>query len=1171
MAIVFVATRGKHQGTGMKATQHTIGATSLRTCLCMLLLTSVSVVLAQEPASFRDDTARKLLEGLEERGMPDVSLWVLDRLEQPEAAISSELRSELAYRKALALVGVGRSEPSIERRQSLFSQAQQAIDAFLASPLPTPKLPAAPDDVDQLAADIQMLDTAARRINAHIQQGKLRQERARLIKSEVAKKQQANAGSVVSIESPEAAAVFAESVASFRAAERLITSSPIAAKAEDGAEPADDSSSESEGEAGETDSLLAQVRKLTERVDAAVEGPRPRAPRGGRSRAEASRLLREWQVSLSERQDDLRNKLLEVRLLLGEGLFEVASSYAAGSDPWQTAIEESIAVDKEMYEKYRTLLAGQFARVSQGRGEAALARAMPLEPDAAPGQSARDKQFTKALGTLADVRALAGGGTIETLRAKAYNISLECWLEMLPSDAYAAFDGIDEQAVRLALSGGGTPESLDSDWLGFKYRTALLLSRIVAAAQPGQGPRNPLLANAGRSIQKLAMTVAKANRDFSAEARELLAGNADVGLVEDFATLMDRAALAVDTMKTKQALAKQLASQGDADGAATATGEATTARDEAIALMRQALPIAEAEELAAVNRGRYTLTFLLYDGGRLLDAAAMGEFLATWYPNAPGSLQAARIAMASWQKLSTTSEMAMAAEAKRRCGLMAEQILSRWPDDPASKDAAAIAISAVAAEGDPSRIFEVVAKIPEHLRDSGTSARGGIAAWKAIAGVESAKAADGPSAESIASWKHTAATLLDQGLAGSAEGGAVGMLTVAAALARCQIAVNLGDLPTATAVLEHPSYGPWTVVTSGNDPAGAAGSMAEDILQVALPLFIQTEQIAKAETAMTKLEAVATDPARLTATYLRLGRELQTQLEQVASTAVDGRLDADGRKRASAILDGFERFLEAVSSRSSEVQSRLWVATTYLELGSASLGDGAAQGMGVVVPRAKADACIAKAAAIYESLLTETDEQTKRFEPSIRFKLAELYRVIGKFDDALENIAWILADSARVNWIDGQFEAARILQAAGEAAADVTTANKRLTEAIVGGSQGGAKFWGWGGLANRLSRQAVPPENADADAQQSSRQFFEARLELARCRKAIATKVPAGREDALSKAERDITVTYRLYPGLGGSEMRAEFDALMKQIQQDLGEPAVGLAAIEGVAAPAGS
>lgn len=1156
----------------MKSPRTNVGTWSRRAAVWMLVVTGVSTALAQSPPNFRDDTARRLLEGLEERGMPDVSLWVLERLGQPDAAISDELRSELAYRKALALVGVGRSEPSLEKRQTVFREAQQAIDAFLASPLPAPELPADPDDIDQLAAEISGLEAASRRINAHIQQGKLRQERARLLKADAAKKQQANpaaGGTAATVESPEAAAVFSEAVASFRAAEKLITSSPIADAAAAKAEEADSSEADDADESEENNSLLAQVRKLIERVDAVLGERRPRAPRGGRSRAESSRLLREWQVSLSEQQDDLRNKLLEVRLLLGEGLFEVASSYAVGTPPWQTAIEDSIAVDKAMYEKYRTLLAGQFARVSQGRGEAALARAMPLEPEAAPGQSNRDKQFTKALGTLADVRALAGGGTIESLRAKAYNISLECWLEMLPEDAYAAFDGIDDQAVRLALAGGGAPESLDSDWLGFKYRTALLLSRIVAATQPGQGPRNPLVANAGRTIQKLAMTVAKANRDFSLEARELLAGSADLALGEDFATLMDRATISIDTMKAKQAAAKQLASQGDADGAASAAAEASEARNDAIAVIRQALPVAEADEIAAVNRGRYTLTFLLYDGGRLLDAAAMGEFLTAWYPNAPGSLQAARIAMASWQKLSTSADAEVAAEAKRRCGEVAEQILERWPDDPASKDAAAIAISAVAASGDPLRIFEVVDKIPEHLRDASTSSRGGIAAWKAIVGLESSTATDRPSDEVIAGWKETAASLLDQGLAAPAAGEAVGMLTVAAALARCQIAVSFGDLQAATEVLENPAYGPWTVVSSGNAPAGAAGAMAEDILQVALPLFIQTEQITKAETAMTKLEAVASDPSRLTATYLRLGRELQTQLEQVASTAVDGRLDAEARRRAAAILNGFERFLDAVASRSSEVQSRLWVATTYLELGSASLGDGDATGMGVVVPRTKADAYIARAAAAYESLLKGTDEQTKRFEPSIRFKLAELYRVIGNYDEALENISWILADSARVNWVDGQFEAARILQEAGEAAEDSATANKLLTEAIVGGSQGSAKFWGWGGLANRLSRNAVVDEGADASAQKSSQQFFEARLALARCRKAIATKVPTGRDDALAKAQRDITVTYRLYPGLGGSEMRAEFEALLKQIQQDLGEPAAGLAAIEGVAVPA--
>ena len=1114
-----------------------------------------SLALGQDAGNLRDSTANRLLEALEERGMPDVSLWLLERLAQPNAGISADLRSELEYRKALALVGVGRAEPSVEKRRKTFEQAQQAIDAFLASPLPRPPVPEGADELDQIAAEIAELDRETRRINAHIQQGKLRQERARLLQVEAAKEAKASTADPSSgRESPEAAAVFREAVASFRAGERLITSSPIAAGDSDAAQANDQEAEPADAEAGEQDSLLARVRQLLERVEAAGGERRPRAARGGRSRAEASRLLREWQTGLSERQSGLQNKLLEVRLLLGEGLYEVASARSPGSSQWRAALEESIAVSKAMYEKYRTLLAGQFARVSQGRSEAALARAMPAEPDAAAGASARDKQFAKALATLADVRALAGGGTVESLRAKAYNVSLECWLEMLSGEAYASFDGLDDAGVRLALAGGGPLDALDADWLGFKYRTALLLSRVVAASQPGQGPRNPLLANAGRTIQRLAMTVAKANRDFASEARELLANSDDVPLAESFAALMDRAGVAINAMQ-----------------AAGTDDEKSAARNDAMAAIRQALPLAEDDELSELNRARYTLTFLLYDGGQLLDAAAMGEFLATWYPNAPSSLQAARIAMASWQKLSGSGEAALATEARIRCGRVAEQILETWPEDPASRDAAAIAISAVASSGDPARIFAVVEKIPEQARDADTSLRAGIAGWKAVASLQAATGDERPTAEDLAGWKTEAATLLDQGLAEQAGGGQPGKLAVAAALARCQIAVSSGDLAKATEVLEHPVYGPWAIVTAGDGPAGAAGSMAEDILQVALPLFIQTEQIAKADVAMTKLEAVAADPARLTATYLRLGRELQTQLEQLASTAVDGRIDAESSRRASAILDGFERFLDAVAARGSGVSSKLWVATTYLELGSAGLGDGDASGIGVVVPQAKAKAYLARAASSYEALLKASDEDTKRYEPSIRFKLAELYRAIGKFDDALDNMAWILGDASRVNWVDGQFEAARILQQAGEAADDAATATTLLTEAIVGRSDGPARFWGWGGLANRLSRKAVVPAGADDEARKAAGQFFQARLELARCRMAIAEKTPTGRDAAFAKAERDITVTYRLYPDLGGREMREAFDSLLKQIQKERGEPADGLAAVEGVTPPQGT
>lgn len=1104
--------------------------------------------VAQSVDGFRDETARRLLEALDEQGMPDVSLWLLERLDDPAAGISSELQSELAYRKALALVGVGRSEPSVEKRQQVFAAAQQAIDAFLASPVPATVVPENGDQIDQLMAAIAMLDRETRRINAGIQQGKLRQERARLMHAEAAKQAKVDGQTPKHVASPEAAAVFRQATESFRSAERLITSKPIAEPADESADSKDD-----EIATGEENSLLARVRQLLEQVNAAVEEPRPRASRDGRSRAEASRLLREWQVSLDDRQDGLRNKLLEVRLLLGEGLYEVSTALPEGSDDWMRAVEESIAVEKEMYEKYRTLLAGQFARVSQGRGEAALARSMPVDQDATPGESARDKQFEKALATLADVRTLAGGGAIESLRAKAFNVSLECWLEMLPADGYASFDGMDDAAVRLALAGGGPVEMLDRDWLGFKYRTALLLSRVVEASQSTPGQRSPLLANAGRTIQRLATTVAKANRDFAAEARELLSSSQDIAVAEDFASLMDQASISIDAMK-----------------AATTPAEVSAARADAMAAIRRALPLAEEDDLAAVNRARYTLTFLLYESGRLLDAAALGEFLTAWYPNAPGSLQAARIAMASWQKLSTTEQPALAAEARLRCGQVAEQILEAWPEDPASRDAAAIAISAVASSGDPARIFSVVDKIPAEIRSSDTSLRAGIAAWKAISVLQSgemhADASSEVTADDIAGWKSAAAALLDTGLGERSVDESVGMLTVAGALARCQIAMSTGDLQAATAVLENPIYGPWTVVNAGNKPAGAAGSMAEDILQVALPLFIQTEQIAKAEAAMTKLEAVAADPSKLIATYLRLGRELQAQLEQVAATAVDGRLDAESRRRGAAILAGFERFLDAVGSQDSGMQSKLWVASTYLELGSSSLRDDGPQGIGVVVPKAKADTYLARAASTYESLLTSDDEQAKRFEPSVRFKLAELYRVIGQFDDALKNIGWILGDPARVNWIDGQFEAARILQQAGEASEEAAEANALLTEAIVGRTEGAAKLWGWGGLANRLSRKAIVPDDADDAARKSAEQFFQARLELARCRKTIAEKVPAGRNETLAKAERDITVTYRLYPELGGERMKAEFDALLKQIQKELEKPADGLVALDGSA-----
>ncbi|MEI8319451.1 MAG: hypothetical protein WCH79_16035, partial [Planctomycetia bacterium] len=82
-----------------------------------------------------------------------------------------------------------------------------------------------------------------------------------------------------------------------------------------------------------------------------------------------------------------------------------------------------------------------------------------------------------------------------------------------------------------------------------------------------------------------------------------------------------------------------------------------------------------------------------------------------------------------------------------------------------------------------------------------------------------------------------------------------------------------------------------------------------------------------------------------------------------------------------------------------------------------------------------------------------------------------------------------------------------------------------------------------------FARQAADPKAADARAK-----FFAARLNVVRCRLALLAKPGQDRAKLLQMAFNDVSVTYRLYPDLGGDSFRAQFDALLKQIQKERGE-----------------
>ena len=1062
-------------------------------------------VAANPPQRSTNDvgTAR-LLDALEERQMPDVVLWVLKRLEDdPDAA--ADFKKEVSFRRAAALVATSRSESNAARRAEVYDQAGREIDAFLKE---------SPE--------------GERAIQAYLQKGNLLIERGRAKVEESKRPGQ------------DAAKLRAEALPFF----------DLAIKALEGPVRKDNAPIETVTNAEDA------VLKLLREVDASLKGlrgdgaddkedadkngakegegkvggkpaPKPKKPV---KKPGAARLMGE----LEERQDELRAQLLKTRLLIAGAYYEKSRALEPKSKEWEAALTESAKQYKELYEKYRTRGAGLFARYYEGRNYVALGKR------------------TEALAALADIRALDGDGIVPGLRAKAINASLECWLED------KKYDEFDDRLQKLATA-PLAPDRIDHDWLGMKYRAALLLEKRAAAIpEKEKTKRAPLL----RDAKRLAMEVAKVNKDFGTESKALLAelgkqvpDDLD-GVAATFEAAMDSTRAGLAAMQSRQAELKQAETAKNAAAIDAARQEVTAERAKTIASLRRAMPLAGADDLEGLNQARYLLTYLFYEEQRLHEAAALGDFLVERYPNAKGSQQAARIAMASWQQLQKQPVAAWADEAKDRCVETAEAIMRTWPDRPEAADAAVIAIAAATEAREPERIVEIMAQLPAASpRRPEVLLRAGGALWREVQEKSRLDEAARPPAATLAGWRTQAEKAIDDGLAGMAAGNGPAVVTVAAALARAQMAMEDGDNARVAALLEHPVYGPWTVL-NGSDPAYTQGSLATATATAGLRYFIETDQSDKAVQAMKKLEelagaAGAEASAKLTSMYQSMGRDLQSQLMNLASGPTAGTPEAQAR--ATAILTGFEKFLEGVA-KDPKLSSQMWAATTYLNLGSGV-------GTGSAVPKSKAEGYLDRSAAIYEGLLSKGGNEIAKFEPSIRLKMANVYREREKWDEAQKHIDWILSDKRRQNTLDFQIQAAELLQQAGSKMTDKAKQADSLGKAISGykrrGDTGEIWGWGWAVISNRLEQQAFA--GSDEKAMEARRKFFQARLNAVKCRMEKAESLPQEREKELQKAFDYIDITFKMHPELGGPDTKKAFDKLLKEIEKRQNKPPRGV------------
>ncbi len=828
--------------------------------------------------------------------------------------------------------------------------------------------------------------------------------------------------------------------------------------------------------------------------------------RGRRLGRREERLTRD---RLEERREQLRGRALQVHLLAAEASAERARCFPPGSADWKTALRQAITRYHELSQQQQARAAGLWAQVEEGRAHLELG-----EKD-------------RGLALLADVLDLpATEPLIERLQTRALAASLEAWL----ATPTAADDASFGEKFRQRVLKLGPRDALDADALAAKVRAAELLRRRADGLSGEEGRQQARLLEDAR---KLATDVARAGRDYAAEARDVLANLDRRGAAaaerfgQSFTAMVESAEAAVAQLR---------AAPSDA------------ARDEAIAALRAAL-VAAGHKLPEEGEDRqrqrlqlsYQLATLLYEGQRYHEAAVLGEHLLNTAPNEPVSRQAATIALASWQALKQQPTAAWASQAIHQVARLAEAIMRQWPEEAESTAAAMLAIDLAAAAQDLEAIDTLLSGL--NKQSPGRAAivlRGGVTLWQACQQLETAEKA---------AWQERAAGWLDEGLALLSDADSLkpdGLsLAIAAAVARCNLLLLADpvDSEEVKRLLLQPVWGPWTQLQKPS-PA-LPKQLVEPGLAICLRGFVAIGDDKLASQALASLVDYARGSSeatgRLAGTIAVLGRKLVEDLEETAQQ------DGGEIKQVALRLELLGQVLDVAQKASGSRAVSTWTAVTLSQLGS-STGPFAS-----LVPRDARVGFLRQAVTVTEQLL---DDPAGGQQTALRLQLVNVLAELKEWEAALAQIDEVLLDQDAARSVAVQQQVAELLEASARQTTDAELARQRFREAAVGWrkvvSGGTAVAWGWGGLASRVSNRAFGGE--DQIARGLRQVYFQARLRLAACRLAWARRETDlnERRRRLEQAAGDIKIESQLHPALGGATLQVEFKSLLDDIEEEL-------------------
>jgi hypothetical protein len=830
-------------------------------------------------------------------------------------------------------------------------------------------------------------------------------------------------------------------------------------------------------------------------------------------------------------RSQLRARLAQAEYLAVNAKYETAQCYGADSAEYRQLHESAAREFAAHCDKYSSAsIWAYYARLDEGRCYQAL------------------EQYPLAIGCYQEIISRSAAlAAFRPLIARAHAYEAECLIAQLKFDAAI-------QACQEWLGQSVDAEQRQPEWLAVRFQLAEALRRKGEAQAANSSEGRRLLVEARNSYR----LVAAAPGTHQPAARTSLVGlKRNDGPERTKPKTFDEAfELGKEALSSANAAKQAIptAEKNNPEAVPELQSQIDEGNDDARHYLQLAVSLADDEtDRASLNQARYFISWLYWEDKDYYRAAVLGDFLARRYPDHPAAAAAARIAIVSYERLEQAAiaaggDRAASEFAARHAADTADFVNRRWPGTPDAEAALAVLVRNAIRNDRIEDAARLLAGVPADSRPQ-LEMQLGISLWARYVELSQRNDATRPPAATIRRIQESAAEYLRHGVDAARAAGQINDATAWGVVYLAQTLLAQSDAAGAIGLIEDAKIGPLALIASQH-PAVARPGFAIQAYETALRAYAAATppRAAKVLEMMQLLEQAIEAGGgeladQLTRVYVSLGVQLQRQIDDLRSAGRD--------EEAARVATAFAEFLDRIAARKEDLtwSHRQWLAQSYYNLGARQRD---ASSTAAATPKEKQ--YLTKARDLYQNLLSSAAQAdpppSEAALLAAKFQFGECLRELGQFEPALETFSALLEN--RESTLAVQRAAALAFQQRGQAGG-----TEWFERAIFGGfklkATGENRVWGWlklSQVANRAAR--TDPKFRDT--------FFEARVNIARCRYLAALQLEGvGRKNSLAQAKQNIQSVALLYPEMGGERWKAEFDALLKQVQSAAGEKAVGL------------